>query len=202
MSATPGEPSFNTVCDSELKTPKNATFCCSCTKSSRNALLSAGSRMARTNCQHRLFVLGVGRDPAGVDLGLFERLQHELADAPDELGSSIVAVRQRPGAQQRLVQQVLLVAVGRHAALDAELLAAVQARPARERRAPLARQLGQHVDARAHVLAALGVVGRAWPACVAGQSRARSALWRWNAVSERPNWSGSPPTSLSEIRRL
>ena len=156
----------------QLNMPKKATFCCSWAKSSRKAAALGGIEDRPHELQHRLLVLGVRRDPAGVHLGLFERLEHELADAPARTPRRSVA--ERPRAEQRLVQQVFLVAIGRDAALDAQLLAAVQARPARERRAPLARQLGQHVDARADVLAALGVVGRAGEhASPASRARAR-----------------------------
>ena len=49
MSATPGEPSFSTTCDSELKMPNAATFFCSGSRSSRNAPLSLGLRMLLAN---------------------------------------------------------------------------------------------------------------------------------------------------------
>ncbi len=37
---------------------------------------------------------------------------------------------------------------------------------------------------------------------VPGQRAARSALAPWKALTGRPNWSGSPPTSFSDTSRL
>ena len=34
---------------------------------------------------------------------------------------------------------------------------------------------------------------------VCGQRSARSALSAWNSSTSKPKWSGSPPTSLSEL---
>ncbi len=106
--------------------------------------------------QDGLLVLSIGRNPAGVDFGFFQRLEHELGDPPHEL---IVDLAGRPRAEQRLIEQVLLVAIGRHTALHGDPLASVQPSPAGQRRPPVARQLREHVDPRPNVLTALGVVG-------------------------------------------
>ncbi|MER3406413.1 MAG: steroid 3-ketoacyl-CoA thiolase, partial [Chloroflexota bacterium] len=67
----------------------------------------------------------VGIDPTGVDLGLFDRFLHVGHDAFNErfvrLGSQELCALPGvgPGAEQRLVQQVLLVAVRRDTTLEA-----------------------------------------------------------------------------------
>ena len=68
---------------------------------------------------------------------------------------------ERPGAEQGLVEQILVVATGRGRTVDLAPLGAVEPRPAADLGAPVERQLAQHVDPRAHVLAPLVVVGGA-----------------------------------------
>ena len=187
------------VWDRPLNMPKNATFFCSCAKSSRNGSALGRIEDGPHELQDRLFVLGVRRDPAGVDLGLFERLEHEFADAPDEfLVDRARTARRRAGSGTAGTPRCGRAprGPGRSAFL----------RPFRRvQRVSAVRHSRGSSDstlmrARTSSLRLVSWVELA--SSVAGQSRARSALWRWKAVSERPNWSGSPPTSLSEIRRL
>src|SRR5207249_628153 len=82
-------------------------------------------------------------------------------DALDEVRLPADADRAHgPGAQQRLVQEVLLVLVGRRLTVDSRLLSAVEPMPGTDSRPPLISDFREHVDPGPHVLAALGVVGR------------------------------------------
>src|SRR5439155_25775241 len=75
-----------------------------------------------------------------------------------------------PSAQQGLVEQVLLIAVGHRLAVYQRLLFSVEPAPAAQRGSPLVGNLREHVDAGADVLAALGVVRGG------GEQRVRPAL--------------------------
>ena len=90
-------------------------------------------------------VVGIGIDPGGVRLGLFAGLLH--------VGEGAVE-RQRVGAHQRLIEEVLGVAVGPLAGP----VAGVYLGPTADRPRPLARHLREQREPRAHVLAPLGVV--------------------------------------------
>ena len=96
-----------------------------------------------------LVVADIGIDPRRVRLGLVDRLQEVFAE-PGEVD--------RPRAHQRLVDQVLGIGARHRAAVHHRALAAVEALPARDVAAPLLGDLGEHVDARAVILAPLGVV--------------------------------------------
>ncbi len=74
--------------------------------------------------------------------------------------SPVAGELDRPGADQRLVEQVLVVLVGGDAAVELGLAPLVERRPALHPRRPLVRQLRDGVDPGADVLAAFGVVGR------------------------------------------
>ena len=78
------------------------------------------------------------------------------------------------------------------------LSAPVQPRQRRDRALPLARDLRQHVDARAHVLAALGVVGGGGRERRAASAPCARAFQAWKRAERRAERLGSPPTSLSD----
>ncbi|MBI2940368.1 MAG: hypothetical protein HYY04_08000 [Chloroflexi bacterium] len=110
----------------------------------------------------RLVVRPVGIDPARVDLGLLDRLLHVAVDPLAERPECCpVKWLERPGPEQRLIQQILVVTVGGHLAVDHRLLRAIVPAPPRQRGAPEPRHLRERVQASANVGAALGVVGRA-----------------------------------------
>ncbi len=61
---------------------------------------------------HRLVIRVIRIDPARVDLGLLEGFRHIGLDSVIEVSIFvIVQCTKRPGSDQRLIQQVLLVAV-------------------------------------------------------------------------------------------
>ena len=102
----------------------------------------------------------------------------------------------RPGADERLKQEVALEVVG--GAVVAQRLGELQ--PAPHVLAPTPRASGQRGDPRPHVGRALGVVG------VGGQHPLREALARARhagvkAATEIPKRPGSPPTSYSATSR-
>ena len=104
-------------------------------------------------------------DPAGIGLRLLGRLDDVRDQAIAQQWQLLEA--QGPGADQRLQQEHLLVAIRRVPAVHfaPQLLG-----PAGEGDgglAPLLRQLGERVDAHAGILAALGIVGGG------GEQRAR-----------------------------
>ena len=128
------------------------------------------SRAARVEgklgeAEHRLLVGRVGRRPGGVHLGLAQRLGERPLDALGIGGEALRVGRgaeqlDRPGADQHLVEHVLVIAVGRRGALDVAARGAQDAAPDLHLFRPVLRQLGQHREARPRILAALGVVGR------------------------------------------
>ena len=94
----------------------------------------------------RVLPIGVRSGPVGVPLGLAERLLHVRLDP---LGTD------RPGADERLKQEVALDVVGRAAVA----VGVGQLEPASDVRGPFVRHRRQRVDPRAHVGRALGVMG-------------------------------------------
>ena len=92
-------------------------------------------------------------------LGLLRRLFHVAADALDEGAVCAGGIAGGPGADQRLVQEILVVAVRRDATVHLTLEAAADHPPAADVRGPCRGHLREHADAGAHVLATLGVVG-------------------------------------------
>src|SRR4051812_14762828 len=66
----------------------------------------------------------------------------------------------RPHADQRLIEAILVVPIGRRLAVDNRALAAIDAHPARHVAAPLVGYLREHVDAGTYVFAELRVVRR------------------------------------------
>lgn len=61
---------------------------------------------------HRLVIGVIWIDPARVDLGLLQGFRHICLDSISEVSILvIVQCRKRPGSDQRLIQQVLLVAI-------------------------------------------------------------------------------------------
>ena len=66
---------------------------------------------------------------------------------------------ERPGADQGLIEQILVVAPRYALAVHLAPLEAVEPGPAPDLAAPLERQLAQRIQARAHVLAPLVVMG-------------------------------------------
>ena len=160
MSGTPGLVSLISVCDRLFSMPSHATRRWNGRKSCRNRLPSVRASRASMKPAERRLVLRVGVDPAAFDLRFAHRLRHVGLDAIAVGGESIVRQRREgPGPDQRLVEQVLVVAGRRALALDRALAAAVQAAPAPQSQPPCRRQLRERVDARAHVLGALAVVG-------------------------------------------
>ena len=141
----------------------------------------------------RCLVVVVGAQPAGVGLRLAQRLARVGSQPVGKGGVGAIAALERPGADQGLVNQIFLVCVRRQHASDLGLEAPIDGAPARERRLPLAGHLRQDVDPRAHILAALGVVGRG--------RRARRAT----AAAARSSSRGRPPAparTASDWRRL
>src|SRR4030095_9158673 len=96
--------------------------------------------------------------PASAALGLLGGLLHVADDPCGEALERLLAVG-RPGADQRLVEQVLVVAVRGAVAVDLLLEASRVRAPPPHLGGPGGRHLRQYVDAGADVLAALGVVG-------------------------------------------
>ena len=140
-------------------------------RSSRNRLPSRRCEQPPHELHQRSLVGLVRVDPAGHRLRFPRRLQHRLLDALAEgRQRRIVQVAHRQAADECLVQQVFVVARRRGRALDRALAAAVQTAPAPHGQAPRRRHFADHVDARAHVLGALGVVRRG------GQHRVRPVL--------------------------
>ena len=82
----------------------------------------------------RRLVLLVRAQPAGVDLRLAQRLRHVGDDAIAKGRLRAGVGLERPRADQRLIEQVLLVRVRRQRAADLGLEAAVHRPPARDAR--------------------------------------------------------------------
>src|SRR5215212_4466443 len=124
-----------------------------------------------------------------------------LLCAPETLPAPCVRFSDRPGAQQRLVQEVLVIMARGEFPTSVAAVWGIELAPAHHLLAPLTWDLREYVDPGAHVLAALGVVrgGR--------EHRVRPALDALGVQTvklgtETPKRSGSPPTSFREISRL
>ena len=109
---------------------------------------------------HGLFPRRIRVQPAAVAFRFAQRFRHVVADALDEVLVRVLRGLEGPGAEQRLVQQVFLVAIGRRMAVHHGVVTLVRARPAPERRPPGSGHLREHADTRAHVFAAFRVVRR------------------------------------------
>ena len=123
---------------------------------------------ARIQCRagkrlHRLLVGGVGRGPVGVELALAHRFLEGRLDALaiglEPGGIGVLEQLDRPGADQKLVEQILVVAIRRRVILDLAASGTDQAAPALHLARPFLRHVCEHGEARTCVLSALGVVG-------------------------------------------
>ncbi len=92
-----------------------------------------------------------------MDLGLAHGLDQVGADPLPEGGHLLVP--EGPGAEQGLVEEVLVVGVRGRPVLDTGLEGPVERTPGPDQGRPLPGQLGEDVQAGAHVLSPLGVVG-------------------------------------------
>ena len=115
--------------------------------------------------EHRLLVSRVWRRPGGVRLGFAQRLCERPLDALGIGGEALRIGRRaqqfnRPGADEHLVEHVLVIGVRRRGAFNVAAPGAQDAAPDLHVFRPVLRQLGQHRKARPRILAALGVVGR------------------------------------------
>src|SRR5215831_11568465 len=98
-------------------------------------------------CSDGRFVLQVRTYPARVEPRLPEGLLEVVAEAALDPGP--LRFRRRPPgpeADQRLIDQVLLVRVGREPGTEAFLARLVQALPVLQRLRPLVGNLGEHVQ--------------------------------------------------------
>ena len=154
----PGATILSRVCASELTAPCAAIRRWNGRKAERKA--PARREQAGHEPARRRVVGGARVHPARVALGLLGGLLHVGGQALGQRLERLVGVPGGPGAHQGLVEQVLVVGVGRGAAVHVHLEAAGEGPPAPDLGGPGGGDLGEHVDARAHVLAALGVVGR------------------------------------------
>ena len=134
-------------------------------------------------------VAGMGIDPTGGDLRLSRRLFHVRLHPPRQLDAFLLfRRRQRPDAHQALIEQPLVVAIGRRLAVHLAAAAAIDARPGVQRRPPTVRNLGEHADSRPRVFAPLRVVRagagkRAGPAGLPGDVLAMKFLNRRRAAA-------------------
>ena len=69
-----------------------------------------------------------------------------------------IVAGERPRAQESLVQKIFFVAVRNHLSVDLRFVRGVPFRPTFQASFPLIRNLGKHIDAGAHIFAALGIV--------------------------------------------
>ena len=133
----------------------------------------SGAIMAMEEVAAGRLVFRVRHRPFGAPLGLAQRLLLPGRDPLEEGVDARLVVRveaERPGADQGLVEHLLRAHPRRRPVGEVLAQAGVEPRPAVHHRRPLVRDLGQHGDARARVLAALVVVRRG------GEQRAREVL--------------------------
>ena len=129
-------------------------------KSSQKASTRATGEQLVDEVRQRVVVVRVRVHPAGMNLCLAHRLLNVLLDPVAELlGQLWSKWLQRPGAEERLVNKVLVVAIRRSLAVDPGLLGSVLAAPGSQGVAPAFGNLGEHVQTRSNVGAALGIVG-------------------------------------------
>ena len=211
MSGTPGAVSFRTVWIRLLWAPRRRERACRTAgrrPEKRRARLPISA--ASISAVMASLILGIRKRPAGVHARLTHRLDHRRAHALGIAQSSLAhrahsLLQQlaRPAAEQQLVEQVLIVAV-RHAAGDSRIgrRAAQDARPDRQLPRPFLRRTPTAPPgARAHPRRAW-CRGSRWRASRAA-SAARAADWRDGTRRAcRRSASGSPPTSLSAMKRL
>src|SRR4030095_5206950 len=108
-------------------------------------------------------------EPARMDLGFLQGFLHILHDTLDETRLACLIQRcQRPGTDERLIEEILFIGIGHLNATNRTLLCVIPPLPALHGTLPLAWDLGQDVDPRPHILAAFCVMRRgrqeaAWP---------------------------------------
>ena len=96
-----------------------------------------------------------------MDLRFVKGLGHIRGHAVDKrLVLRVIERRERPHTNERLIQQVLLIPVGRELAVHFDHVLLVQLFPAGHASVPFQRHLGQHIDPGADVFTSLGIVRR------------------------------------------
>ena len=210
MSGTPGTVSLSTVCTRLLQHAEPRDRAPGTAGSCRERRLSGWRRaQSRTNALQRLLVGVVRRGPGRMHLGLAHGLDHRALrparrKLPSASGSSCIGAGQfrRPGAEQKLVKQIFVVAVGRRRALDVAAPRAQDPAPGLDLPRPIPPGISESTRAgRACPRRAWcrGSRCRAWRAA----SVARAARWPGGRPRRlTPNWSGWPPTSFSATKRL
>jgi uncharacterized membrane protein YqaE (UPF0057 family) len=104
----------------------------------------------------RLVRIGPTRHSIGLPGDLDDVLRQAVAIAPPPFS---VHLAKGPGADQGLIDHVLVTTLGGEGALYHHLQFSVLAGPAVDRRSPIGGNLAERRDARAHILRPLGVVG-------------------------------------------
>src|ERR1051326_960093 len=116
----------------------------------------------RNEIAHRSVPFFVRLDPAGIDLRLVKRLGHVSLNSLDVLlrrgGFWFTICSYRPGPQQSLVEQILLVCVRRFQVIDRFFPAAICQAPAVQRAAPELWDFGNGKHSRTNIFTAFCVV--------------------------------------------
>src|SRR6266446_7137864 len=114
-------------------------------------------RIADKALQCRL-ICGVRIAPARLLLALANRLDHVRFKPLGEIPHPVAIIRSqtpRPGAEERLIEEILDVSPRHGLVVDLAAARAVEAQPARDASPPLARYLGDQRQADPGVFAAL-----------------------------------------------
>jgi hypothetical protein len=109
--------------------------------------------------RQRPFVLEVGIDPRRMPLALPSGLDEERVEAIPKGGDFAPGFLERPGPEQRLIEERFRRGIGHRPSLFDRPKAGVPGAPSLQAPFPLVRNLGEHGDPRPDVLASLGVVG-------------------------------------------
>ena len=111
--------------------------------------------------QQSVFINRIGIEPVGMLFGFACGFDHVRFKTRQQ---RIIFVRgkryRRPDAEHCLIQQIFIIGAGYFVMFHHSFFIPVEPPPAPHLLVPLFGNFGQHIDAHAHILAALAVVGR------------------------------------------
>src|SRR5262249_41650044 len=110
---------------------------------------------------NRIVISRVRVDPARMYLGLVDGFLQVYLNSRDKSRELFRRTRfQRPGTDERLIEQILIVRIGSHEGFQLDPVRLIPEEPAASRGTPFVGYFGKNIEASPDILAALGVVGR------------------------------------------